>query len=252
MLGLLRRFVGRMVSLLDTFPDLQRRSLIRSYIKGRGIEIGALHRPLRVSTQAKVTYVDRLWVPGLQQQHPELASCELAKVGVVDDIERLTRFPDESQDFVIANHLLENCQNPIGALLNFLRVLKRGGVLYLAVQDDRYTINGTRPVTSLEHMLQDLERGPEWSKQQHLEEWTRLVNGVQEADEVAEQVSTLMKIDYRIQYHVWTQLELLQMLLLVRKKLSFEIEVFLKRNKEVLMILRKTESSATPQVNPAA
>jgi SAM-dependent methyltransferase len=252
MLGLLRRFVGRMVSLLDTFPDLQRRSLIRSYIKGRGIEIGALHRPLRVSTQAKVTYVDRLWVPGLQQQHPELATRELAKVGVVDDIERLTRFPDECQDFVIANHLLENCQNPIGALLNFLRVLKRGGVLYLAVQDDRYTINGTRPVTSLEHMLQDLERGPEWSKQQHLEEWTRLVNGVQEADEVAEQVSTLMKIDYRIQYHVWTQLELLQMLLLVREKLSFEIEVFLKRNKEVLMILRKTESSATPQVNPAA
>jgi SAM-dependent methyltransferase len=252
MLGLLRRFVGRMVSLLDTFPDLQRRSLIRSYIKGRGIEIGALHRPLRVSTQAKVTYVDRLWVPGLQQQHPELASYELAKVGVVDDIERLTRFPDESQDFVIANHLLENCQNPIGALLNFLRVLKRGGVLYLAVQDDRYTINGTRPVTSLEHMLQDLERGPEWSKQQHLEEWTRLVNGVQEADEVAEQVSTLMKIDYRIQYHVWTQLELLQMLLLVRNKLSFEIEVFLKRNKEVLIILRKTESSDTPQVNPAA
>jgi hypothetical protein len=69
---------------------------------------------------------------------------------------------------------------------------------------------------------------------------------------VAEQVSTLMKIDYRIQYHVWTQLELLQMLLLVRKKLSFEIEVFLKRNKEVLMILRRSEPTATPQVNPAA
>ena len=79
-----------------------------------------------------------------------------------------------------------------------------------------------------------------------------MVNGVQEADEVAEQVSTLMKIDYRIQYHVWTQLELLQMLLLVRKKLSFEIEVFLKRNKEVLMILRRSEPTAMPQVNPAA
>jgi predicted SAM-dependent methyltransferase len=252
MLGLLRRFIGRMVSLLDSFPDLQRRSLVRNYIKGRGIEIGALHRPLRVSSQARVTYVDRLWVPGLQQRYPELASRKLAKVGVVDDIERLTRIQDASQDFLIANHVLEHCQNPIGALLNFLRVLRGGGVLYLAVQDDRYTLNGTRPVTSLEHLLQDLERGPEWSKQQHLEEWTRMVNGVQEADEVAEQVSTLMKIDYRIQYHVWTQLELLQMLLLVRKKLSFEIEVFLKRNKEVLMILRRSEPTAMPQVNPAA
>ena len=38
------------------------------------------------------------------------------------------------------------------------------------------------------------------------------MNGVQEPDEVAEQVSHLMKIDYRIQYHVWTQLELLQKL----------------------------------------
>src|ERR1700732_2303631 len=147
MLGLLRRFVGRIVSLLDGFPDLQRRSLVRNYIKGRGIEIGALHRPLRVPSQARVTYVDRLWVPGLQQQYPELASRKLAKVGVVDDVERLTRFQDASQDFVIANHVLEHCQNPIGALLNFLRVLSGGGVLYLAVQDDRYTLNGTRPVT---------------------------------------------------------------------------------------------------------
>src|SRR6516225_9593739 len=126
MLGLLQKFVARVVGLLDGFPDLQRRSLVRAYIRGRGIEVGARHRPLKVPTQARVTYVDRLWVPGLQQLHPELATRKLAKVGMVDDIEKLTRFSDESQDFVIANHILEHCQNPIGALLNFLRVLKRG------------------------------------------------------------------------------------------------------------------------------
>src|SRR5437763_692697 len=112
MLGLLRRFAARLVALVDAFPDLQRRSLVRAYIKGRGLEISALHRPLKVPSQAKVTYVDRLWVPGLQQQYPELATRQLAKVGMVDDIEKLTRFEDGSQDFVIANHVLEHCQNP--------------------------------------------------------------------------------------------------------------------------------------------
>jgi predicted SAM-dependent methyltransferase len=252
MIGLIRRFAARVVTLLDGFPDLQRRSLVRAYIKGRGIEIGARHRPLKVSSRARVTYVDRLWVPGLQQQHPELASRKLAPVDIVDDIEKLTRFPDESQDFVIANHVLEHCQNPIGALLNFLRVLRRGGILYLAVLDDRYTLNRARPVTSLEHMLQDHERGPEWSKEQHLEEWTRLVNGVQEPEEVAEQVTLLMSIDYDIQYHVLTQHELMEMLLLLRKKLNFEIEVFLKREKEILVILRKSDAPALPRVSPAA
>jgi len=44
----------------------------------------------------------------------------------------------------------------------------------------------------------------------------------------------------------------LEMLLVVRKKLNFEIEVFLKRDKEVLILLRKTEAAAIPRITPAA
>ena len=39
-------------------------------------------------------------------------------VGCIDDGERLGKIADASQDFVIANHFLEHCQDPILALLN--------------------------------------------------------------------------------------------------------------------------------------
>ena len=39
-------------------------------------------------------------------------------VDVVDDAQTLATFPDESVDFVIANHVLEHLEDPIGALEN--------------------------------------------------------------------------------------------------------------------------------------
>jgi ubiquinone/menaquinone biosynthesis C-methylase UbiE len=38
---------------------------------------------------------------------------------------------DSSQDFVIANHLLEHLPDPIGALKEWYRVLRAGGTLFL-------------------------------------------------------------------------------------------------------------------------
>src|SRR5262245_20671777 len=76
------------------------------YLRGRGLEIGALHNPLRVSSRAKVSYVDRLTVAGLREQYPDLRDKKLVRVDVVDDGEQLGSVATETQDFVIANHFL--------------------------------------------------------------------------------------------------------------------------------------------------
>lgn len=220
---------------------LTREFVADTFIRGHGIEIGALHMPLGVPRSAKVKYVDRLSVADLRKQYPELADKELVKVDILADGEKLESVQDSSQDFVIANHFIEHCQNPIGALINMFRVLKSGGVLYLAIPDKRDSFDRDRPVTTLEHLFRDYEEGPAWSKRQHFEEWTRLVNKVEDDEAAERQIAQNLSIDYSIHYHVWTQAEMLEMIVALRKLVSFEAELCLKHETEFIFILRKND-----------
>src|SRR6185503_6541068 len=134
---------------------MDREFVASAFLRGHGIEIGALHMPLRVPPSARVTYVDRFPLDDLRKHYPELSDQALVDVDVVADGERLEPLGDESQDFVIANHFLEHCQDPIGAVLNMFRVLKPGGILYLGIPDKRYSFDVDRPLTTLEHLLRD-------------------------------------------------------------------------------------------------
>jgi len=88
------------------FFALDREVIAKTYIRGDGIEIGALHYPTKVSRRARVRYVDRMSVPDLRKHYPELNLLKLVHVDIVDDGERLETIGDLTQDFVIANHLL--------------------------------------------------------------------------------------------------------------------------------------------------
>lgn len=223
-------------------PKLNRELIAEAYLTGLGIEIGALHNPLKVPSAATVRYVDRLSALDLREQYPELADQELVNVDIRADGELLETIPDSSQDFVIANHFVEHCQDPIGAILNMLRVLKPTGVLYLALPDKRCCFDADRPVTSLEHVMRDHFEGPEWSRRGHFEEWARLVNKTTE-DQVEQEVTRLMNMNYSIHYHVWTPFEMLELILAVRTLAEFDIELcFENDGVEVILILRKPHS----------
>lgn len=132
-----RRLVTRFASRMRELVRLDRESIANAYLVGNGIEIGPLHNPLRVPPQARVQYVDRMPVAQLREQYPELHRDRLVSADIIDDGERLESVQDASQDFVIANHFLEHCQNPIETISNMLRVLKPGGVLYICIPDKR-------------------------------------------------------------------------------------------------------------------
>jgi SAM-dependent methyltransferase len=216
------------------------RSVIAAiYLKGDGIEIGALHQPLSVPPGVRVKYVDRMPAQELQRHYHEISMTPFVDVDIIDDGEQLMKIEDASQDFVIANHFLEHCQNPIRTVQNFLRVLRPDGVLYVAVPDKRFTFDADRPPTTIEHLMRDFAQGPEWSKRQHFEEWSRLVNKTGE-ESVPQEVERLLGIDYSIHFHVWRAADLLEMIAAMQRILQFEIELFLRNGFETILILRKT------------
>lgn len=223
------------------FFSLDREFIAKTYIHGKGIEIGALQSPLKVPGNAHVTYVDRMQVKDLRKQYPELNAVPLVHVDEVADGELLETIDDSSQDFVIANHFLEHCQNPILAISNMMRVLKNDGVIYLAIPDKRYTFDIGRPVTTIDHLMRDYKEGPDWSRKQHFEEWANLVDKTESGAATEQRVAELMDIDYSIHYHVWTQSTLLELLTTLKGSLGlhFDMELFLKSGHEVICVLRK-------------
>jgi SAM-dependent methyltransferase len=220
-----------------------RTRIANRYLSGEGIEIGALHNPLPVPRSARVRYVDRLPVSELRAHYPELEHEPLVQVDLLDDGERLAKIPDSSLDFVVANHFLEHTQDPLGTLLNAFRVLRPGGILYLAVPDKRHTFDRDRPVTPLDHVLRDFDEGAQVSRRDHFEEWARLVERVPE-DEVPRRAEQLMDRDYSIHYHVWTQQEMLELLTATRERINvqFDVELVAQIKHEVVFVLRKGTS----------
>ncbi len=217
-----------------------RRRIAREHLRGDGIEIGALHLPLRTPRRARVRYVDRMGVDGLREHYPELADEPLVEVDVIDDGERLESLASASQDFVIANHFIEHCEDPLGTIGSHLRVLRPGGVLYLAVPDRRHTFDRDRPVTTLEHVVRDHRDGGAASRAGHYLEWARAVERLPD-DLAPAAAQRLDESDYSIHFHVWEPDPFLEMLGYGRSELGLALEVqALQRNgHEFIVVLRR-------------
>jgi SAM-dependent methyltransferase len=237
--GKLRRIARSITSLLPVSPDDLPRLAAQAWLRGRGIEIGALHHPMRLPRDARARYLDRMSLADLRRHYPTLAKKRFVNVDIVDDGERLDSIADASEDFIIANHFLEHCQDPIGTLKNMIRVLRPGGALYLTLPDKRGTFDRDRPVTPLSHLRIDHECGPDASRRGHYEEWVRAVEKLADEDQIQRRVDELMARDYSIHFHVWTFREMTEMFLALMDEIGFEIVAAVNRGKEATFLLRK-------------
>lgn len=185
-----------------------REDLARRYLTGSGIEIGALGFPLRVPPGVAVRYVDHLpreELIAFNRRSFELARIDaqaIPPVDVVDDGATLATFADATLDFVIANHVLEHIEDPVEALENWLRVLRDGGILFLALPDARRTYDAPRERTSVEHVLRDHRDGPHNSRRAHYEEWARILDAVP-PERIAARAEEFAAQDARHHFHVW-------------------------------------------------
>ena len=194
------------------------------WLRGDGIEIGALNMPLGVPRGARVRYVDRLTVPEQRRQYPEFAGAELPAVDVIGSAEDLSPFEDSSLDFVIASHLLEHLEDPIAALLEFERVLRNGGVVYLGLPDQRGSFDRERELTSVSHLIRDHEDGVLTSRRDHYVDWARHVVHV-EPDDLDRYVEAQMSDAYSIHFHCWQPDTFLDFFVAAREKVGLDFEV---------------------------
>ncbi|MBV9486978.1 MAG: methyltransferase domain-containing protein [Frankiaceae bacterium] len=225
----------------------RRRFLSYRFVRGEGLEIGALGSPLRVRNGVKVRYVDRFDHEGLIEQYPEAHRDQLVSVDIIDDGEVLSTQPDGSADFIVANHFIEHAENTVGTLENLCRVLRPGGILYLAVPDRHRTFDKDRPPTPLDHIERDYRDGPGWSRHAHQEEWARLVERAPESS-IVTRVADLERLDYAIHYHVWDRAEFRALVEHASSRLGLPLEVVttVRNGFEFIVILRKTSARAKP------
>lgn len=208
------------------------------FLRGDGIEIGALDFPLRVPRHARVRYVDYLDEPGLRELHGDTLreGRPLVVPDIVDDGARLASFTDASLDFVVANHVLEHVEDPIAAIEHQLRVLRRGGVLYIALPDARDSFDAPRERTTAEHLLRDYREGSQGSRYEHYEECARLIEG--HRGELAAQRAREMEAEgLRPHFHVWEPVTFGGFLAVL--DLPFSLELLQASVGEFLVVLRK-------------
>lgn len=199
--------------------------------------------PLELPAGASARYVDIAPADELRAQNPELAASQLVDVDLIDDGESLALVADASVDFVVANHFIEHCEDPLGTLRNLLRVTHPGGCLFMAVPDRTRSFDRDRPPTPWDHLRSDYREGPAGSRGAHYEEWVRLVEGVDE-QWVHARAARAQEVGQRIHFHTWTRAEFQRLLQACADEMAFplKIEAVVPNLSEFVAVVRRTDA----------
>jgi SAM-dependent methyltransferase len=234
---------------LRRLQHVTRSGFSHAYIRGEGIEFGALNSPLPVAKGVVVRYADRYTNAFIQARHEGMPK-DLKPLTYITNLETCEGIPDASQDFIIANHVVEHLENPLLAIQNMLRILKVGGIVFLALPDRRFTFDFDRDLTTFEHLLSDYENGPAGSRFGHYLEISEKLFGLAgaEARGFAEQLD---EDGLDAHFHVWEQHTAMEMILRCKTQLGFPLEILVNSNypNETLFILRKIDP-AVPLPRP--
>ena len=125
--------------------------IAHKYLDGlKGIEIGgSAHNPFHLDT-INVDYTDdmeTIYKKGEFELCGEKMPVDVIAYG--DDLP----FEDEEYDFVISSHVMEHFFDPIKALKEWYRVIKKGGYIFI-IAPTHYSLPGEiRPCTTLKELI---------------------------------------------------------------------------------------------------
>lgn len=128
------------------------------FCQGDGLEVGARSNPYPFM-KAKVKYADigdDLVIRSIARTADP--NVKIEKYATVDYILHgpeygLVEIQEGSLDFVFSDNVLEHTSNPLFALNDQLRVLRRGGILYCIVPNKNYTFDSNRSATRIEKLI---------------------------------------------------------------------------------------------------
>ncbi|MDY0340247.1 MAG: methyltransferase domain-containing protein [Coriobacteriia bacterium] len=127
--------------------------LAHTLCRGRGLEIGAsAHNPFGLDAlNVDITMEYTCFKEAELRAAGSVCAVDIVAPG--DDIP----VADGSQDFVISSHVLEHLLDPIGALLEWDRVVRVGGTIFMIVPHKERTFDASMPRTTLSHVVADYE-----------------------------------------------------------------------------------------------
>ncbi|MHC4861199.1 MAG: hypothetical protein ACYTDY_14040 [Planctomycetota bacterium] len=180
------------------------RDLVQKYCRGHGLEIG----------------------PG---QNPY---CDHSHTNYVD------RFPGRREGCVPPDMVADACgipvANTIEVLIEWKRVVKPGGVVFLVLPHADRTFDKGRPKTTLRHHIDDFESGVDYGDETHLPEWEstvlnssvphRWTANPEARDPDGSLNREWMIANGKVHYHVWTQNEVIALLAHVGFGVAFVLE----------------------------
>jgi len=92
---------------------------------------------------------------------------------ICDAIE-LAAIQSKTYDFVLSSHTVEHIANPFRAISEWLRVLKDNGIILLVLPHKDGTFDHNRPITSLNHLIEDFKKNVKEDDLTHLPEILKL------------------------------------------------------------------------------
>ena len=197
-------------------------------LSGKGIEIGAFGEPAKLPSSCQVSYFDAIDPKTASARFPEIQNSELVPVDILGDVDKrdLRKLTASSQDFVIANHVIEHVACPIAMIEDMFYVLRTGGWIAIAAPDKRYTFDKERPLTSYEHLETEYINGVDEVDDEHYLDFLRHVG-----KHVFEEPGRDIKGDIafarsrREHSHVWDSHTFLEFLMACKKTLVIEFQI---------------------------
>ncbi len=131
--------------------------LVPHYLHGIGVEIGAFKTP----------------IPGIRPIYVDRFTHYAGEPSGAEYFGDASQLPvhDSSLDYVASSHLIEHTANPIAAFKEWCRVLKDRGIIYMVVPHRKLTFDHTRPLTTVEHMMEDFHRNTSQVDGTHIDDF---------------------------------------------------------------------------------
>lgn len=205
--------------------------------KGKGLEIGALHRPFDLD--AHVTYLDYDKTESLR--HAYRNDPRVGEIRQVQLVWKGVAYPfldDNAFDFVINSHVLEHVANPGRVIEEWLRVIRPGGVLYMVVPDKDHTFDRPRALTPIAHLMDDFESRLDKIPLEHYEDYIRNREGGPKGNLESLIMASFQK-QTSIHVHTFTAESLRMFLEALKPHLGFSLEHFEAQGVHIHVALRK-------------
>lgn len=124
-------------------------ALAKHFCRGQGLEIGgSAHNPFGLNTK-NVDFTKAMTT----FKEEEIKLCgEYLPVDIEAPGDKIP-LPDESQDFIVSSHVIEHFPDPMKPLLEWYRLIRRGGIMFLIVPHKERTFDRDRPRTTLQELI---------------------------------------------------------------------------------------------------